>query len=384
MALRYSVIFVGAVLFCWGWYGQIDLAVFGDKDLRHYRDMAAAAPDLAWTVRAPFGFRILPPWLAGLWPGGLDAGFKWGTLLTIGGLAVLWVHWLAMWGLSCVEQGVGLLWLLFNPHFVGFPAFNPYQWGDVLTMVLILGMTLSLLKNKYGQFGFLLIIGAMTREANLLMLPVAVWYFYKNRAGIKDVWGVVLLPILALIVFLGIRAGVRVENHDWHLWGAFSIYARQLADPVAWGRLLLNAYAPFSLLLFVWYKPFLRLLKSHPVWGMFGGLVWISCFFGQDKERLLAPTFFLIYSGILWLLRQLPENQRMIGYWITTCAAFLTSWHHLVARFPVFPRGMYFVLSAFLTFVLGFWAWKWKDYLWTKNEGLLKDVGFGVEVNKNT
>ncbi|HRK74838.1 MAG TPA: hypothetical protein PLL64_11215, partial [Rhodothermales bacterium] len=192
------------------------------------------------------------------------------------------------------------------------------------------------------------------------------------------------LPILALIVFLGIRAGVRVENHDWHLWGALSIYARQLADPVAWGRLLLNAYAPFSLLLFVWYKPFLRLLKSHPVWGMFGGLVWISCFFGQDKERLLAPTFFLIYSGILWLLRQLPENQRMIGYWITTCAAFLTSWHHLVARFPVFPRGMYFVLSAFLTFVLGFWAWKWKDYLWTKNEGLLKDVGFGVEVNKNT
>jgi len=362
-AFQYALVFFGAVLFCWVWYGQIDIAVFGDKDLGHYRKMAAASPWLAWNVRAPFGYRILPPWLAGMWPGGLDAGFKIGALFTIGLLAVVWYKWLERWNLAPEMRLLGLFWLLCNPHFIGFVAFNPYQWGDVITMLLVLGMALSLFKHRLGWFLFLLIFGAMTREANLLMLPVAFWYLWREKVP-RKLWRIYLLSaFFGVLVWMSIRFIVHPVNTEWNLVAAFSTYVYRVADPVAWGRLLLNAYAPFALLVLVWIKPAYKLLRPYPEWMFFLFLVVVSSFFGQDKERLLAPTFWVIYPVLLQMIARLPSASQKVGLWLSLGAVFFTSWHHLVARFPIIPRNLYFVLLAFATVILGFWAWKNKHHI---------------------
>jgi len=355
---QYALVFVGAVLFCWGWYGQIDIVVFEDKDLAHYRKMAAASPWLAWNVRAPFGYRILPPWLAGMWPSGLDTGFKIGTLFTIGILAVVWYKWLERGDLAPEIRLVGLFWLICNPHFICFVAFNPYQWGDVITMLLVLGMALSLLTRRLDWFLLLAILGAMTREANLLMLPVAFWYLWREKAPLKWYKLYLFSSFLCVSIWISIRLVVHPENTDWNLVAALGTYVYRVADPVAWGRLLLNAYAPFALLLLVWIKPAYKLLRPYPERIFFLLLVVVSSFFGQDKERLLAPTFWVIYPVLLQMITNLPAASQNVGLWLSLGAVFLTSWHHLVARFPIIPRNLYFVLLAFSTVILGFWAWK--------------------------
>lgn len=327
------------------WVGltpPIRLADVPKADGKHYVKMAEAAPSVDIQIPAPFGYRILPPFWAGILPFSTDFSFK---ILSVFGLMLLpflWFIWLKAF--SVPIKVASFLCLMMNPHLIGFVAFNPYQLCDVITFVLLLSALIALRANEPFILGFLLLIGVLTRETLLLMIPFGALYLYHKQASFRDYfrYGIAIIP--ALFVMVSIRYYFEPTNAgQWSFWQAFLISGGDALKPVSWGRILLNAFAPFALLPLFYFREISRFLSTNWHYSAMVAMVLMSCFIAKDKERLIAILFPLVY---LFIAKLMQKYAQLI--WILPLCAFPIGIRYLLQTPDEMQRVIVILLNLFV------------------------------------
>ena len=336
-------------------YGTIDyLDLFADVDLKHYRAIAQAAPGLA-DVPRPFAHRLLGPYLVGLLPVPDPLGFRLLTTAGLVALTLLLYRLLVRLGLAPSTAFVTSSLLPFNPYVFGFPAFNPFQLGDVAAMALVVLAFLALLDRRWGLYALALALGAATREPALLAIPAAAVFLWERGTLRTDLGPWLLASLPAVATFLLLRAAIPADGPGF----VFLLldHVEKAAALQTWYRLLVNAWAPLSLLPLVFFRTTRMFARRHLFLVAFAALVLLSALFGGDQERLVAPAFVAVYPLVGYIFERGRWPRWAQGTLLG--AAALTSLHHLTARFPLPDRTWTIALSLLalaLTTGVGLWV----------------------------
>ncbi|MEM1044113.1 MAG: hypothetical protein AAGI91_16000 [Bacteroidota bacterium] len=321
-------------------YGEIDhLGAFADVDLKHYRALAQGAAD----VPRPFAHRVLGPLFVGLLPVADPAGFRVLTSAALAALTLGLYGFGVQLGLTAWAAALVAALLTLNPYVFGFPAFNAFQLNDVLGMALVVAAFAALPGRRWGWYALALALGAATREVTLLVIPAALVFLW-GRDRLRDDglrWLLASLPAVA--VFVGLRLALPAEGPGF----AFLLldHIGKVLDPVTWYRLLVNAWAPLALLPLVFWQTARDFAAAHRYLFAFAALVLLSALFGGDQERLVAPAFVAVYPLVGYVVQTHRWPRLALG--VLVACAFLTSLHHLTARFPLPSRTWTVALSLF-------------------------------------
>jgi hypothetical protein len=325
-------------------YGQIDyLGEFAHVDLRHYRAIAQAAPGIDPTVGRPFAHRLLGPYLAGLLPLPDPLAFRvLSTVFLVGATLALFGFLRRLDIETPLAAFVAALSTL-NPYWFGFIAFNPFQVADAVALVCIAGAFWAHRANRLGTFALLLLAGVLAREPVLLVIPAiavaaASGAGWRWRAAVP--W--VLAGVPAVAAFVLVRVLLPAPGSGYI--EALMVYGGKALEPGTWYRLLVNSYAPLSLLPLLFWRTTADFARRQPGLVLFAVLVLASAMFGFDQERLVAPAFVTVYALVGWIIaRDLWEPAWMRV--LIVVAAFATSLHHLTARFPLPSRTTTLIVS---------------------------------------
>lgn len=343
-------------------YGQIDYTVepYSQSDLYHYRIMAAAAPHLAPAVQQPYAFRVLGPYVAGLLAGSDAWGFRVLSILAGMTTGILYALFLGSRGIGPPVTVITTLLLLFNKHLFGYDLWNYFQINDLLSLVYLIILWWALLDTRWVVFGATLVVGALTRETALLMIPVALVYLVE-RHQLSHEWRKLLLAVApGLVCFAILRLVIQpVGGED--MLTHFLRTLPKIAEPATWFRLLVNAFIPVSLLPIIFGRHTLSFLRQNVAMLVFLLLVLASAFFGTDNERLMAPAAVVFYLLIATIIeRYLYPSPLAVGVLLT--GGFLASWQHFMGRYPLPNRELTLVLSlgsllavSLVSAVVGYW-----------------------------
>jgi hypothetical protein len=191
-------------------------------------------------------------------------------------------------------------------------------------------------------FGLVLLLGAFTREVNMLLIPVVfVCLFEKNRLSQEGHYAI-LAVIPAVVAFSLLRWFIPASGDS--LIKILMTHSTKLYDVETWFRLVINPFVPLSLIPIVFYGRTAEFFSKKKYALIFAVLVFISTFFGSDNERLMAPAFVVFY----WLIgtiidSELKENKYMLIL-IILCA-FLASLHHDISRFDFISKSLTIILT---------------------------------------
>jgi hypothetical protein len=352
MSTGRHAMFLALLALAMSWlYGHIDyLGEFRDVDLRHYRAMAQAAPAIDADVPRPFAHRLLGPYLAGLLPFPDPLAFRLlSTALLVGATLTLF-GFLRCLGLADPLAAFAAALSTLNPYWFGFIAFNPFQAADAMALVCVAGAFWAYRSDRLAAYAALLVLGALAREPVILVVP-AVAFAVASRAEWRwrpaVPWLAAGLPAVA--AFILVRILVPAPGPGFA--EALLAHAGKALDPATWYRLLVNSYAPLSLLPIVFWRTSIDFARRQPGLMVFAVLVLVSALFGGDQERLVAPAFVTAYALVGTIIAHHLWDVRWIR-WVIALGAFATSLHHLTARFPLPSRRLTLVISvAALLFV---------------------------------
>ncbi len=357
-----------ALMMAW-LYGEIDyLGAFAGVDLRHYRVMAQAAPGFA-NVPQPFLFRPLGPYFAGLLPLPDPAAFYLLSAAALVALVVLLYRWMLEQGRSPATSALAAGLLTLNPYVFGFFAFNFFQLADVLALVGIVVAFHALGDGRWALFAAALALGVLAREPAVLVVPAAFVFLWERRRPNWDAVPVALAVLPGLALFVGFRLVVEPSGGP-SLWQTFLNASGKAASLETWYRLLVNAWAPLSLLPLVFWRTTQSFFEEHLFLAAFGLLVLGSALFGGDQERLVAPALVVVYP----LVGNILEDRRWTrpALAVLVACAFVTSLHHLTARFPLPSRTWTIALSLLALVVATATGWAVKSgraEAWTGERG---------------
>lgn len=202
-----------------------------------------------------------------------------------------------------------------------------------------------------------MLIGSLTRETPLIMIPVA-FVFAWDRKFLNESWKQILAASLPAIVSEILLRVLLHPNEGNNLFQALNDYSGKLILPETWFRLFINSFIPFSLVPLLFFQSTKKFIQSNRFAVVFVLLVLISTFFGYNNERLMAPAFIVFYFLLATIIQDhLGQSKGMIVMIIL--AAIVSNLHHSYARYP-FPRELTVVLSisalAVVTIVLFFWV----------------------------
>ena len=324
----------------WG-YGEIDyLGAFADVDLRHYRAMAQAAPGIA-DVPRPFTHRLLGPFLVGLLPMPDPVGFRVWTAAALVGLTLGLYGFGRRLGFAPPACAFMAALLPLNPYVFGFPAFNPFQLNDGLGMALVVAAFIALVDRRWVLYAVALALGAAAREVALLVIPAALVFLWERDALRAEAgrWLAASLPAVA--VFVALRVALPADGPGFA--SLLLDHAGKASDPATWYRLLVNAWAPLGLLPLVFWPTTQAFARQHRYLVVFAALVLGSALFGGDQERLVAPALVAVYPLVGAIVERHLWTRLALA--VLVVAAFVTSLHHLTARFPLPSREWTIALS---------------------------------------
>jgi hypothetical protein len=326
-------------------YGQIpyESEQYSDWDLAIYRAMAAASPDLAPDVPRPFAHRILGPYLVGLLPLPESAGFYLLTVISAITLVFLFYFFLCSRGIQRPVAALTTSLFIFNKYLFGFPVWDYFQVADALTLVYILLLFWSLQSFNWSGFGIVLVLGALTRETALLVIPVAFVYLMERRKLASEGKAIVFAAVPGLGVFA--LTHWLIYPVGGGLVDTFYLDVSTLISLDTWLRLLINPFVPLSLLPLVFWGRTLAFARENKHAVVFVGLVLLTALFRENYERLMAPAFIVFYLLIAQILQDhLYGHKAVLAVLIG--AAILSSFHHDIARYPLASREWTVALSA--------------------------------------
>lgn len=311
------------------YYGKIPYTVepFSGWDLGSYLPMAEAAPNLDSSVTQPFAFRILGPYLAGLLPVSEPTGFRiLAVSLSVLCSGLLYVLFRRAGVSPTVALVVAALALL-NRYVFGEWLFNYFRVADLLSAIFLIVLFLALWGGRWAVFGVTLVLGVLTKETAVLMIPVAFVYLLERREGARR-WRRALLAVLpGALLFVLLRAFVPNGGGN-SLFEALATYSYKLYNPESLFRGLVNTFLPFTLVPLVFFRRTVAFFREHLHLLAYLVLVYLSTTFGLNEERLVAPAFIVFFS----LLGVILDGVRA-GRWtfaVLLAAGFASSLHHVV------------------------------------------------------
>lgn len=344
--LKYLIVVASAGVLLTYFYGRIDYRNhrYDTWDLHDYRTMAQTVPSFTQEVRQPFVFRLLGPYLAGLMPFSTDTNFI--ILSMFLGLVLPLLFYLYLSN-SLVTPPIAALVSIFfilNKYLYGFPIWNYFQICDILSQIEIVLLMWAMTSQKWTWFGILLIIGSLTKEITLMMIPVAIVFAYELKLFSK-LWLRLLFAVLPGLLIAVLLRFMLSSDQGNNLVQAFYAYQDKLSTLDTWFRLAINSFIPFSLVPFIFFKRTHSYFQTRKHELFFFALVILSTFFGYNNERLMGPAFIVFYP----LLAIVIQSDVIKSKWITfimIIAAILSNFHHSYARFPL-PRELTIVFSLF-------------------------------------
>lgn len=335
------------------WYNGIDYTgTYKHVDLAQYRAMAQTVPAFASDIAAPFAYRILPSWMVGLLFSNDVAGFRVLTILSMILTALVMNYWLLRKKISQNVTLVTVLTLIFNPYIYGLTLFDYFQLCDALTLLFVALMMISIEDRRPVLFGIVLGLGAMTREINLVMIPTALYFFWRVQPDHSTLKKFAVASLPAVAVFLLLRTFIVVPNTEWNLQHAFSEHSQQALDPVVWVRLIFNTCVPLSLLLLFFYNDTKMFFKNNPHYFVFFTLTFLATFFGVNAERLFAPVYFVVYYLIARIIEKYSLLVNTWFCWVLFFATLVGSTHFIVAHIAVQQKLIYYSAAILAEIVL--------------------------------
>ncbi len=167
---------------------RVDPAKPGDAPMaEYYLSMACRCPwphvDPSWsihTVAAPFRWRVLVPWLAGLLPLETATSLSSITYVSLGMLYFLVLVLSRRFGLSAGAAAAGLaLSYVFEPHFVNY--YHPFL-VEGFSLLIIAVMFYALMIDSFWLFAVAGLSGVFAREVIWFLLPV--WCARNMKRGL--------------------------------------------------------------------------------------------------------------------------------------------------------------------------------------------------------
>jgi hypothetical protein len=310
--------------------------------------MAIAFPSIDFSVGKPFAHRILAPWLVGLLFNDVELGFTvCNALFCIFFIVVLFFFLIQ----NKVSKRIAFLIttaFIFNRYFIPNFAFEPYRLADVLSNLLLLLSLIFLEKKKYAPVFILSILGVLTRESALLIIPVGMTYILMNHQKNK-LPAFILLSTVLFIIFICIRIFIPVEG-GISIFQALSENWTKLFSPEVIAKQLFLAFNPLFLIPLFNYREFIEFNKNNLHWLALFIFVLFSSLFGGDKERLMfsyAPIYYL-FIGVL--IQKLDERLRIKALDVTiiliTC--WISNLHHIwgIIKLPSREMSLIFALAG--------------------------------------
>ena len=336
----WAIVLIHTAAFMIFMYGQIDYTreMFAGWDLWSYQKIAAASPVLATDVPGPFAYRILGPYIVGLLPLPDTTAFYVCTVVLSLVLVLLFYYFLCYMGLDPAASALTVILFSFNKYLFGFNVWDYFQVDDLLTLIFVVILWLAMLKENWIVFGLTLFLGALTREPSMLMVPVAFVYLWERGRLLKNWMAFTASVVPGIAAFFLLRAMVSVQGvfpvqGEYTLFQALLRHSVKMADLEVWARLLGNSFIPLSLLPIVFIEDTASYFKENIHAALFLVLVFISTFWGFDNERLMAPAFLVFYLLIGKLIQRYQEKKLLII--VIVSASFISSFHHVIARYPL-------------------------------------------------
>ncbi|MEE9370321.1 MAG: hypothetical protein V3W45_02515 [Sedimentisphaerales bacterium] len=343
--LQNIVIISVVTLFMIFLYGQIEYTEerYSKWDLGLYRAIAIASPRLNTSINQPFVYRILGPYIVGLLPLSDPIGFYIFTVAASFSVVFLLYFFLYAMGLSTRVSAVTAILFTFNKYLFGFTVWDFFQINDLLSLIYIILLFWAMMRSNWLMFGLVMLLGAITRETVMLMVPVVVaWLFEKKKVTTEAKYAFVAM-IPAIFVFLSLRLVIITTGPN--LIQAFVTHSVKLYSPETWLRLLLNSFVPLSLLPFVFLKTTIEFFRDKKYAAIFILLVFLSTLFGSNDERLMAPAFLVFY----WLIGTIISFEDLIGnkllFPIVVIGTLISSFHHVICRFHFMSRNLTIIVS---------------------------------------
>lgn len=311
-------------------YGQIDymLEPFASWDLSSYIRMALFSPEINPDIIKPFAYRILGPYLVGLVPIPNILGFYIFSVSFSICLVFQFYYLLRYIGLPANISAVTVVLFIFNKWLFGFTVWDYFQLNDLLSLNFIIIMFLSIWRNQWRVFSFILLLGAFTREASMLMVPVVFAYLLEKKE-LSDQWPKVVASIIpGLLAFVLIRVLIPTSGGN-SLLEVLIIHSPSTSIL----RLLGNSFIPLSFIPLIFFKNTIQFFKTKKYLLLFFTLVLFGTIFGGNNERLMAPSFIVFYMLIGTILQDLNPKKTFLLFIMVI--GFLSSFHHVFAKYPL-------------------------------------------------
>ncbi len=319
-------------------------------DINEYRKLALSFPQIDFSVAKPFIHRIFAPWLVGLLFNNVDAGFYYVNFFFSILFVALLYYFFLKFGISKKISFFITIAFIFNRYFIPYLAFEPYRVLDIITATILLLSLLLLKERKFTYIFIISVIGVLTKEVALLIIPVGLSYIYftepENKKALFMFSG---FSIVLIIIFLGVRLLVPAD-HGISLNTAFEENWRKVISVEAIVKQLFIAYNPLFLLPVLQFKKYLIFNKRYPYFFILLLFVLLSSLFGGDKERLMLPYAPVYYLFIASLFQNIDDIRKIRPLEIITILiiSLLSNLHHIwgLIHLPSREYSLIFALAG--------------------------------------
>lgn len=334
--------------------GETDVNNYpSDHDVNAYRNLALSFPNFDYTITKPFFHRLFAPWLVGLLFNDVDLGFFVVNLIFSILFVVLLYYFFIVFGISKKIAFLITIAFIFNRYFIPFLAFQPYRVLDLITVTIFLSSLLLLQKKKFTAIFVISIIGILTKEIALLIIPVGFAYLYftepkqKKEIFIFSLYSIVLVSIyLAIRILIPAPQGITIVTAFEDNWNKiFSIEAIT--------KQLFIAFNPLFLIPVFQFRKYLLFNKRYPYFFVLLIFVLITSLFGGDKERLMLSYAPIYYLFIATLFQNMDEIRKIkISEIISILTiTWLSNLHHIWGLIRL-PSREYSLMIALIGSIL--------------------------------
>ncbi len=340
-------------------YGTIDLTEeqFSKiPDVKSYTLMAEASPEFSTDAGKPFAYRILPPFIAGFFSD-IEIGFKIVAYFSISVLLILFYIMLIKFRIKDNIAFFVSILLIFNKFTIGFYTWVPYYISDIFVLIfMLLSLFILLEKRSWGVFSLLLIFGVISRETAFFILPVIFIYLFEKKLLKENFFKFFLSIIPAITIFLLIRYNITTDGTGekgilYSFKNTDSYLSEKIFDPIKWYKLLINTFAPLSLLPIIYFSKTINFFKKNIYLLVYLTIFFMSTFIANDIERLIVPIFFIFYILIAKIFQEeIIENRPIIL--ITIILVAMNILHHQIGVFTLPSKNYSAILSVLTTAVL--------------------------------
>jgi hypothetical protein len=328
---------------------------FVKNDLHKYRAIALNAPEFDANIECPFIYRPGIPYAIGLIWNDIDNGFFVVNSALLLLLAALFYRVIADLLKSNTVALIAALAFIANRYFFSFLVFDPYQVTDTLSMVLILAGFLTLREKRYSAYFFILLLGLVTRETVMLLIPYSLLLWYFSKESRTYLFRIGLISAVILVLFFGYRALLPCAVGN-SLFQQLAIGMNKLFMPQLLIKQLIIAFTPFGLIAFLFGRTFGRFVKANPALTIFSLLAFVSTFFGLDAERLMLPVSILFYA---FLGRQISVHSPVPHWYWLVFGAFLLGGHlyHLWGMVLLPDRQVSLLWTLIINVLVAIFVW---------------------------